>query len=157
MTAILFFLLGLVLLYFGGEFLVKGSSSLATRLKLSPLFIGLTVVSFGTSAPELAVSLKAALGGNADIALGNVVGSNICNIALILVISAIICPMVVKRQLVRIDTPIMIAVSLLLIAVMWDGGLSRGEGVVFIIGLLLYIGFSYYLGKKLEFPKEELE
>ena len=105
--------MGLALLVGGGEFLVRGASRLATAVRISPLVIGLTVVAFGTSAPELAVSVQAALAGSADLAIGNVVGSNIFNVLFILGISALIVPLVVSSQLIRWDVPVMIGVSLL--------------------------------------------
>ena len=104
----------LLLLFAGAEMLVKGSASVAARAGLTPLVIGLTVVAFGTSSPELAVSLKAAFAGQGDVAVGNVVGSNILNIALILGMSALIYPIGVHLQLIKVDVPIMIVVSILL-------------------------------------------
>ena len=102
---------GLVLLVAGAEVLVKGASRIATAIGISPLVIGLTVVAFGTSSPELAVSVMASLNGTADIALGNVVGSNIFNVLFILGISSIIVPLVVAQQLIRLDVPIMIGAA----------------------------------------------
>lgn len=145
---LLFLLLGLVLLYFGAEGLVRGSSSLALRLGVGPLLVGLTVVAFGTSAPEMMVSVNAALRGQGDISVGNVVGSNICNIGLILGFSALILPIKVASQIVRVDTPIMIAITAMAIALLYDGSLSRVEGVVFFFLLLVYIVFSIRLAKK---------
>ncbi len=145
---LLFLLLGLVLLYFGAEGLVRGSASLALRLGIGPLLVGLTVVAFGTSAPEMMVSVKAAYMGQGDISVGNVVGSNICNIGLILGFSALIVPIKVASQIVRVDTPIMIAVTALAIAVLYDGSLSRTEGIVFFLLLIVYIVFSIRLAKK---------
>lgn len=139
---------GFVLLYFGGDFLVKGSSSLALRLGLSPLVIGLTVVAFGTSSPELAVSLQAAFGGSGDVAIGNVVGSNICNLGLILAIAALIRPMVVAAQVIRVDMPIMIGVSVVVPILLYNGVVSRLEGLLLIAGLIAYIGLSLYLARK---------
>ncbi len=132
---------GLALLVGGAEFLIKGASKLAATLGISPLIIGLTVVAFGTSAPELAVSLNASLHGQADIALGNVVGSNICNVLLILGVSSVISPLVVAAQLVRLDVPIMIGVSGLLLLFGADGQLSRSDGVILCIGGLVYTMF----------------
>lgn len=106
-------LAGLLLLTAGAEALVRGSSALARRLGLTPLVVGLTVVAFGTSAPELVVSLEAAVGGQGDLALGNVVGSNIFNVGVILGLTALICPVAVSLPVIRFDTPVMIAVSLL--------------------------------------------
>jgi cation:H+ antiporter len=149
MTTTLFFLLiGLVLLYFGAEGLVRGSSSLALRLGVGPLLVGLTVVAFGTSAPEMMVSVKAAYLGQGDISVGNVVGSNICNIGLILGFCAILVPIKVASQIVRIDTPIMIAATALAIAVLYDGSLSRMEGIIFFLLLVVYVIFSIRLAKK---------
>ncbi|MGK2915591.1 MAG: sodium:calcium antiporter, partial [Porticoccaceae bacterium] len=105
MLTFIFLVLGLVLLVAGAELLVRGASRLALRFGLSPLVIGLTVVAFGTSAPELAVSVQAGLAGQADIAMGNIVGSNIFNVLFILGVSALIVPLVVHQQLVRIDVP----------------------------------------------------
>lgn len=145
---VLFLLLGLVLLYLGAEGLVRGSASLALRLGVGPLLVGLTVVAFGTSAPEMIVSVKAAYLGQGDISVGNVVGSNICNIGLILGFSALIIPIKVASQIVRIDTPIMIATTALAIALLYDGSLSRVEGVFIFLLLIVYIVFSIRLAKK---------
>jgi cation:H+ antiporter len=145
---LLFLLAGLVLLYFGAEGLVRGSSSIALRLGVSPLLIGLTVVAFGTSAPELVVSLKAALMGQGDISVGNVVGSNICNIGLILGVAALIVPIKVASQIVRVDTPIMIAVTGLALVLLYDGTLSRFEGIFLFVLLIVYLIFSILLAKK---------
>ena len=149
MTAtLLFLLLGLVLLYFGAEGLVRGSSSMALRFGVSPLLVGLTVVAFGTSAPEMMVSVKAAYLGQGDISVGNVVGSNICNIGLILGFCALIVPIKVASQIVRIDTPIMIATTALAIALLYDGALSRTEGIIFFLLLVVYVVFSIRLAKR---------
>jgi cation:H+ antiporter len=143
MTSAIFFLLaGFVVLVIGAEWLVRGAGRLATAVGISPLVVGLTVVAFGTSAPELAVSVMSAFKGQADIALGNVVGSNICNVLLILGISAIIIPLTVHRQLVRLDIPVMVGVSLLMWALALDGRLGRIDGIVL---TLLVIGYVIYL------------
>jgi len=131
-------LVGLVVLVGGGELLVRGASRLAIALRISPLVIGLTVVAFGTSAPELAVSVQAALAGSADLAIGNVVGSNIFNVLFILGLSAIIVPLVVSSQLIRWDVPVMIAVSLLLLVFSWDGSINRIEGAILCGGIVAY-------------------
>jgi cation:H+ antiporter len=141
-------ILGLVLLYLGAEGLVRGSSSLALRFGVGPLLVGLTVVAFGTSAPEMIVSVKAAYLGQGDISVGNVVGSNICNIGLILAFSAIIVPIKVASQIVRVDTPIMIGATALAIALLYDGSLTRAEGIFFFLLLIAYIVFSIRLAKK---------
>ncbi len=139
---------GLVLLYFGAEGLVRGASALALRFGISPLVIGLTVVAFGTSAPELVVSVDSALKGLGNIAVGNVVGSNIFNIAVILGISAMIRPMRVKVQLIRIDVPIMIGVTLLLLVFLLDLKVVRYEGVVLTLGIISYLVLSFVLSRK---------
>ena len=118
---------------FGGELLVRGESQLAAIAKIPPLVIGLTVVAFGTSSPELAVSVKSALSGNADIALGNVVGSNIFNVLFILGTSALLVPLVVSSRLVRLDVPLMIAASLSVLLLGFDGAISRVDGVAAMI------------------------
>ena len=149
MTLVLLSLLvGLVLLYFGAEGLVRGSSSMALRLGVSPLLVGLTVVAFGTSAPEMMVSVKAAYLGQGDISVGNVVGSNICNIGLILGFCALLVPIRVASQIVRIDTPIMIGTTALAIALLYDGSLSRAEGIIFFLLLVIYVVFSIRLAKR---------
>ncbi|MEP0774130.1 MAG: calcium/sodium antiporter [Acidobacteriota bacterium] len=132
------FLLGLALLLGGAEALVRGAAALAARLGITPLAIGLTVVAFGTSAPELAASILAARAGAGDIAVGNVVGSNIFNVLFILGLAAVIAPLVVQRQLVRVDVPVMIAVSLLVVPLAWDGRISRAEGALLLGGVILY-------------------
>jgi cation:H+ antiporter len=130
-----------VLLVLGAEALVRGASKLASSLRVPPLIVGLTVVAYGTSTPEIAVSLQAALAGQADIALGNVVGSNIFNVLFILGLSAIIAPLVVSRQLVWMDVPIMIGVSVLLLLMALDGRVSRLEGGVLALGVVGYTVF----------------
>ncbi|MEL6939614.1 MAG: calcium/sodium antiporter [Cyanobacteria bacterium J06598_1] len=145
-------LVGLALLVGGAEFLIKGASKLAATLGISPLVIGLTVVAFGTSAPELAVSLNASLNGLADISIGNVVGSNICNILLILGISSMIAPLVVAQQLVRLDVPIMIGTSGLLLLFGLDGQLNRSDGAVLFLGGLTYTLFLLYQSRKEKDP-----
>lgn len=133
---------GLVLLVVGAEFLVKGASRLATAVGISPLVIGLTIVAFGTSAPEMAVSVGAAWSGQADLALGNVVGSNICNVLLILGLSALIAPLVVAQQLVRLDVPLMIAASFAVLLLGLDGVIGRIDGILLftcIIGYTLFL------------------
>lgn len=135
---------GLVFLVGGAEALVKSASRLAATVGISPLVIGLTVVAFGTSAPELAVSLQASFSNQADVALGNVVGSNICNVLLILGISAIIAPLAVAQQIVRLDVPTMIGVSGLLVLFSWDGQISRSDGVILFLGGLIYTLFLVY-------------
>lgn len=154
LTTALLLLVGLVLLYFGAESLVRGSSSLALRLGVSPLLVGLTVVAFGTSAPEMVVSLKAALMGQGNISVGNVVGSNICNIGLILALSCVVVPIRVASQIIRIDTPIMIGVTGLAIWLLYDGRVTRIEGITLFCLLVAYVGFSIWLARRQ--PKDAL-
>ncbi len=130
--------LGLVLLVLGGEFLVRGASRLATSFGISPLVVGLTVVAFGTSAPEMAVSVQSAWAGQVDIAMGNVVGSNIFNVLFILGVSSLIVPLVVDAQMIRQEVPIMIGASALLVALGWDGGISRIEGIALFVLVIAY-------------------
>jgi len=138
------FIAGLLLLVLGAELLVKGASGVANALRVSPLVIGLTVVAFGTSAPEMAVSVVAALTGTPDIALGNVVGSNIFNVLFILGISALITPLLVSRQLIRIDIPVMVSVSGLVVLFGYDGVIVWWEGMFFLLVGVAYTVFSIY-------------
>ena len=132
-------LIGLALLYYGAEYLVRGGSAIASRSCVSPLVIGLTLVAFGTSAPELFVSTSAALHGLGDICIGNVVGSNICNIALILGLSALIAPLTVNAELFKRDLPIMILASVVLTVVcLFCGGIGRIVGLLFVVGVVAY-------------------
>lgn len=149
--------LGLVLLVIGAEFLVKGASKIAAILKISPLIIGLTIVAYGTSAPEMSVSIMSNYSSQADIAVGNVVGSNICNILLVLGMSSVIAPLVVTKQIIRSDVPIMILVSLLLLMFGWDGQLSRVDGVILFIGGALYTLSLIYQSSKHGAEQDEFE
>jgi cation:H+ antiporter len=139
---------GLGLLATGAEALVRGSTSIALRLGVTPLVIGLTVVAFGTGSPELFISVEAALAGNSGIALGNVIGSNISNIALILGIAALIRPMQVRSRLILREMPLMIAVTLLLCGLLYDGALSRIEGIILLAGAAAYTLFAYISARK---------
>ncbi len=130
------FIAGLAALIIGAEWLVRGSSKLALSFGISPLVVGLTVVAFGTSAPEMAVSVQSAWSGQVDLALGNVVGSNIFNVLFILGLSALIVPLLVHRQLIRQEVPIMVGASLLLWALAADGDIGRWEGGL-LTGLML--------------------
>ena len=129
MMTLLIFMLGLVALTAGAEMLVRGASNIASSLGISPLIVGLTVVALGTSSPELAVGIGAAWQGQADIAVGNVVGSNIFNILFILGLSALIVPLTVAQQLVRVDVPLLIGCSLLLLVLALDNEISRADGI----------------------------
>lgn len=138
---IVFLIAGLVLLVIGAEILVRGASRLASSLGVSPLVIGLTIVAFGTSAPEMAVSIDAAWAGQADLALGNVVGSNIFNVLFILGVSALVAPLVVSQQLVRLDVPLMIAASIVVLLMGMDNKISRIDGVILFAAVLAYTFF----------------
>ncbi len=150
-------LVGFVLLYFGAEWLVKGSSSLARSLGVTPIVIGLTVVAFGTSAPELVVSLISSIQGKSMIAVGNVVGSNICNIALVLGLSAVFHPIKSDPTVVRRDIPIMLAISLYLLLLTLNSRLGRIEGATLFVGIILYTFMNYYLAKKETAGAAEIE
>ncbi len=141
LTHTLFFILGLAALTAGAELMVRGASRLAMTFGISPLVVGLTVVAFGTSAPEMAVSAGAVLGGSGDIAIGNVVGSNIANVLLILGLSALIVPLAVHEQVIRQEIPIMIGASLLLVILALDGMLGVGEGVLLLGLVVVYTVF----------------
>ena len=138
---ILLFVGGLILLVIGANTLVRGSSKLAMSFGISPLVVGLTIVAFGTSAPEVAVSVGAVLDGKTDIAIGNVVGSNILNVLFILGMSALIAPLVVNIQLIRQEVPIMLGASLLLLALSLDGRLSFLDGGFLFVLLVAYTAF----------------
>lgn len=140
--------LGLVVLVVGGELLVRGASNLASIAGVSPLVIGLTVVAFGTSAPELAVAVNASFDGQPDIAVGNVVGSNIFNVLFILGLSALISPLVVQSQLVRIEVPLMIAVSVLALVLGLDGLIGRIDGIGLFCALVGYTVWSIIQSRK---------
>lgn len=146
--ALLLIGIGSILLYAGAEGLVRGSASLALRLGVTPLAVGLVVVAFGTSSPELVVSVKAALAGNSAISLGNIIGSNICNIALILGLASLVRPLRVQVQVVRREVPIMIGVTAILWLFLLDGTLSRLEGSILILGLLGYVLFSFISARR---------
>jgi cation:H+ antiporter len=142
------FLLGLVFLIVGAEILVRGASRLATASGISPLVAGLTVVAFGTSAPELAITLQSTLAGQSDLALGNVVGSNIANVLLILGLAALISPLTVAPQILRLDIPVMIVVSGLLLVLALDQTIGQIDGAVLVGLLLLYTGFTIVQSRK---------
>jgi len=145
---IILFIIGLALLIIGAEALVRGASRLAAMLNISPLVIGLTVVAFGTSSPEMAVSIHSALAGQADISLGNVVGSNICNVLCILGLSAAIAPLAVSVQLVRLDVPIMIGVSIITLFFGLNDNINRMEGSLLLFGFVGYTTFLIYQSRK---------
>ena len=143
MSHILALIAGLVLLLAGAEMMVRGASRMAVTLGIAPLIVGLTIVAFGTSSPELAVGVQSALSGEADIALGNTIGSSIFNILVILGLSATIAPLVVAQQLVRFDVPLMIGISMLVYLLGLDGRIGRLEGAVLAAGLFAYLVFVF--------------
>jgi len=139
--------LGIVMLCFGGHYLVEGGVHIARRFRISSFIIGMTVVAYGTSTPELAASIAAA-GQHTQLILGNVVGSNISNIGMVIGISAILVPLVIQKTTVRKEVPIMIGVSLLLIALSLDNGISQWEGGLLIAGLIAFTVYIYISAKK---------
>ena len=155
-TSVTLLVLSLFALYIGAGWLVKGSTEIALKAKISNLVIGLTIVAFGTSAPELVVSLNATLSGQGDISVGNIIGSNIFNIAAILGISAVIQPLQAQRQLTRLDIPILIVATVVFTLLFWNGTLGRLEGCLFLAGIILYTIFSLYYSRKHEKKVEEL-
>lgn len=151
MTTFLYLLLclaGFAMLYYGADWLVAGASSLARSLGITPVVIGLTVVAFGTSAPELVVSVVSSVKGNSMIAVGNVVGSNICNIALVLGAAAVVRPITAHLSVIRRDIPIMLAISLLLLLLSMNATLGRLEGALLFGGVILYSVGNYYMARK---------
>ena len=148
LSSVLYIIGGFVLLTGAAEALVHGAASLARRLGLSPLVIGLTVVSIGTSLPELLVSLEAALIGSGDLALGNVVGSNIGNIALILGVAALVRPLVIQARVVRIEVPVLVVVSTAFVGLILDGALGRGDGALLVVGIAAYVVYTLHAAQR---------
>ena len=150
---------GVILLVGGAEALVRGASHLAERFRISPLIIGLTIVAIGTSAPETAIGVQAALAGNGDIAVGNALGSNIANILLILGLCALVRPLMVSRQLIRLDVPVMLGIGVLTYWLARDGSLSRLDGTLLLLGMIAYTAFlliaAMRSGNDLEHPGGE--
>ncbi|WP_319407912.1 calcium/sodium antiporter [uncultured Desulfosarcina sp.] len=144
------FTAGLLLLYYGAGWLVRGASELARGMGLTPMVIGLTVVAFGTSAPELVVSLVSAAKGKSMIALGNVVGSNICNIALVLGLTAVFQPVKTSRIVITRDIPLMLAISALLLLLSFNSVIGRVEGVTLFCGILAYTWFNYKVAVRVD-------
>jgi len=147
MTTILL-IAGLLILIIGADLLVRGSATAALRLGMNPVIIGLTIVAFGTSMPELLVSVRAALLGTGDLAVGNVIGSNICNIGLIIGLSALINPLTVSTQTIRIHLPLLIVFSGILTLMLLDATISRGEGGLLLILFFGFCGFILHLSKQ---------
>jgi cation:H+ antiporter len=141
------FTVGLAMLFFGGESLVRGASAVARHFHLSPMVIGLTIVGFGTSAPELLVSLQAALEGKSEIAIGNVVGSNIANILLILGISALIAPLIIPAQKMWRDLAFMLAATAILWGMLLGTEITRTYGAILFLGLLVFLASTFFFGK----------
>jgi cation:H+ antiporter len=139
---------GLVLLVIGADLLVKGAARLAANFGVPALVIGLTVVAFGTSAPELAVSVKAAFSGQAELAIANAVGSNIFNVLFILGVAAVVSPLIISKQLIRQDVPIMVVVSIVAMVMTLNGNINKWEAGILALGLLAYTAFLFFQGKK---------
>lgn len=146
--ALLLFVVGSVLLVVGAESLVRGASRLAAAARVSPLVVGLTVVAFGTSSPEFAVTIGSVAQGQTDLALGNVIGSNIFNILLILGASAVVAPLIVAQQLVRLDVPLLIAASFAVVLMGLDGGIGRLDGLLLVAGLTTYTLFLVWQSRR---------
>lgn len=149
--------LSLVILTVGADFLVRGAGSLALRFGVTPLVVGLTVVAFGTSAPEMVVSLKAAWQGQGDISAGNIIGSNIFNIAVILGLSAMISPLRVQLQLLKFDAPVMLLTAGLLVGVFWDRQIDRWEGILLFAGIIVYLIFNVRASRTQHTPAIDAE
>ncbi len=141
-------IVGLVILCFGANWLVSGGVTIAKKLRISQMIIGLTIVAYGTSTPELAASMAAAVGSHTDLILGNVVGSNISNIGMVIGVCAVVSPLVVKRTTTRKEIPIMIGVSLLLIAISVDGEISQYDGIMLVVGLIAFTAYTLSRAKK---------
>jgi len=141
-------IVGLVILCLGGNWLVSGGVAIAKKLRISQMIIGLTIVAYGTSTPELAASMVAAVGSHTDLILGNVVGSNISNIGMVIGMSAIISPLVVSKATTRKEVPIMIGVMLLLVAISVDGEISQLDGVMLVAGLIAFTAYTLSRAKK---------
>jgi len=151
------FVAGLLMLYYGANWLVKGSSGLARNLGLTPLVIGLTVVAFGTSAPELVISVVSSIKDKSMIAVGNVIGSNICNIGLVLGLSALLKPIKSHRSIYRRDIPIMLGISIYLLLISFDSKIGRIEGASLFVGIIIYTCFNYYITIKESRHKSNVE
>lgn len=144
MTTVILFFLGLAMLYLGGEGLIRGAAAIGVRLHMSPIVVGLTLVAFATSAPELAISVEAALSDLPGLAVGNVVGSNICNLALIFGIVAIVKPAQVREAIVRRDAMVMAITTLLVPGLLLDGTLQRVEGVLLVLSITAYVALTVW-------------
>ena len=145
---ILLFIGGVGVLYFGAEWLVRGSARLASSMGVKPIVLGLTVVSMGTSAPELVISVVASWSGNADLAIGNVMGSNLANIGLVLGIAAITRPLVVSGRVVTREVPVMLIITAALLPIIWDLHIGRLEGLALIAMVIAYLAFILWTAKE---------
>jgi cation:H+ antiporter len=157
------FIIGVAILYVGAEGMLHGAVSIAMRMGISQLVVGLTLVAFGTSAPELSLDVSAALQGSTELAFGDLVGSNIANVGLILGTAAVISPLRVRMRLLRAELPIAIAVSLLVLALAWDGMIGRQDGLFMLAGFVLFLSYSYRAARlesakvKAEFKEEAVD
>ncbi|ADR21919.1 sodium:calcium antiporter [Marivirga tractuosa] len=156
LTNTILLVVGLAVLILGGELLVRGASRIALRLKMSPLVVGVTIVAFGTSAPELLISIQAALAGSPDITMGNVIGSNICNLALVLGVTSLIAPIPVNSDSIKIDWPMTMGCSLLLYFLVQEGYVNDYEGIGFVLLLALYLFFIIRRSRKNHMSPEDL-
>lgn len=148
MTALLSLLVGLVILSISADRFIEGAAAIAHHLDVSPLVIGMTIVGFGTSAPEMVVSALAAWQGNPDLAIGNAIGSNIVNIALILGLTAVIAPIAVHSKIIRKELPLLIGITLFTGILFWDKALTRFESISLLVGFILLIAWTIYAGIK---------
>ena len=139
MTDVLFVLAGLTLLYLGGDALITGCLRIAQRYSISPFVIGATIMGFGTSAPELAVSILAALRGEPEVSVGNVIGSNIANVGLVLGLTALILPLTMDRERFKSEAPPLLIATFLILGMAWDSTLSQWQGILMVIGLIIYL------------------
>lgn len=152
---IVLLIIGFVMLVKGADWFVDGASGIATKFKIPQIVIGLTIVAMGTSAPEAAVSITAALKGNADITVGNIVGSNILNILIILGLSAVITPLAVAKSTIKVDIPFMIVMSLLFLVMGYDGTIALLEGIILLVIFVSYLSYLFVLAKKDKDASEE--
>ena len=146
---------GFVMLVKGADWFVDGASGIATKFKIPQIVIGLTIVAMGTSAPEAAVSITAAMKGNADITVGNIVGSNILNILIILGLSALITPLAVAKSTIKVDIPFMIAITALFLGVGYDGTIALLEGIILLVVFVSYLTYLFVLAIKDKDNSEE--
>ncbi|HCR36852.1 MAG TPA: hypothetical protein DIU37_01735 [Opitutae bacterium] len=149
------FLVGLSFLCLGGDWLVRGAASMALRLKVSPVVVGLTIVSIGTSLPEFLTTAFSAYRGNVDIAIGTIVGSNLCNIGLILGVCALVSPLIVELRLIRQEVPGLVVLTAVFMLFSWGGAINRIEGVCLVFGAITYVCLIFYQTRKVDHAIEE--